>query len=677
MNQHKGENSQHGGPADEAFELTAFTSRSYKDELQCPICETVYNLTTNAPLTLPCGHDVCTKEVEGFKAQQNFRCPTCRAMHPSSCQFKMNIPILQTIDSLNEILTCPKHKKKIVEACLYERKLLCRECATTEDHKAHKKDTLAIFMEKMRAARNWRKDIEESLSLTNEDIIAVVEARKLELKNQLDEILTEAGINKASFERIRTKLIDDIDNYFAELTKNVTFTKSLTKCRFALPAHFLELELKNDLEYGIYQMELDEVKTELDKWAFRVKKDELIKGLKEKLNQIIINIGDDETEPSLEFRNSVAKFEFPKYMAGEYDLLGGILSGITGIMYLKKRKFESSLENFKKARLLCKIFFEQTHPIVGRCCHGIGASYALMGQTEKTLKYQRKALSIFQKTLGENHPDVADCYHSIGTAHRTEGKYDEALKFYWKAADIKRFNFGDVDPSLVPIYNAIGNVLRIQMKYKEAYDIHKIALEIAKDHYGPYHPQVADSYDDMGVTQTYLLNTEVALDYLLKGLEIRKQNYGENHPSVANSYNNLGLVYKIEGNYKDALDNYKLSLKLRTSTLGENNPSTATIYNNMGVIYRNMNNYDEAIKCHKKALEIRIQIFGETHLEVTKVYNSLGKAYFAKGDREQGKENFIKSYAIAKKAVGPGHQETQKYLKNILKLDPTFNPDSV
>ncbi|CAL4102166.1 unnamed protein product, partial [Meganyctiphanes norvegica] len=51
------------------------------DELECTICNNIFDDATHRPRSLPCGHGFCTFCIEKYIVQGNKACPVCRKEH--------------------------------------------------------------------------------------------------------------------------------------------------------------------------------------------------------------------------------------------------------------------------------------------------------------------------------------------------------------------------------------------------------------------------------------------------------------------------------------------------------------------------------------------------------------------------------------------------------------------
>jgi len=53
------------------------TSR-LRQNLECPICYTDFNLETHLPVILKCGHSICQYSAENLINQNKITCPICK-----------------------------------------------------------------------------------------------------------------------------------------------------------------------------------------------------------------------------------------------------------------------------------------------------------------------------------------------------------------------------------------------------------------------------------------------------------------------------------------------------------------------------------------------------------------------------------------------------------------------
>jgi len=144
-----------------------------------------------------------------------------------------------------------------------------------------------------------------------------------------------------------------------------------------------------------------------------------------------------------------------------------------GMEYLKKKKYEKAIEEFKQSLKADTDSF--------KAHYGLGLAYLKKGQYEKAEDHLKKALKI--------RPERLDVRYSLGVAYQREERLERALDEYKKI--LKK------NPRSFQVLNNIG---AIQMKYEhfeKAEKALKRAIMIQPDYF-PAHFNLAKLYELTG-----------------------------------------------------------------------------------------------------------------------------------------------------------------------------------
>ena len=359
--------------------------------------------------------------------------------------------------------------------------------------------------------------------------------------------------------------------------------------------------------------------------------------------------------------------DFVQYVSGtrEGDVIKATVFDTHGLTLSMTCQYKSSISYQKKALIIRKKIFGDTHADVAESYNNLGNVYQDLGQYNETKEYHEKALIIRKKIFGEEHADVAASYNNLGNVYQDLGQYNEAKEYHEKALIIKKKIFGEEHADVAASYNNLGNVYQDLGQYNEAKEYHEKALIIRKKIFGEEHADVAKSYNNLGNVYQGLGQYNEAKEYHEKALIIRKKIFGEEHADVAASYNNLGNVYQDFGQYNEAKEYHEKALIIKKKIFGEEHADVAGSYYNLGNVYQNLGQYNEAKEYHEKALIIDKKIFGEEHANVAGSYYNLGNVYQNLGQYNEAKEYHEKALIIKKKIFGEEHAKVAASYNNL------------
>ncbi|RVE70224.1 hypothetical protein OJAV_G00062620 [Oryzias javanicus] len=159
----------------------AMASPSYSEDLDCPLCLTLFN----SPVVLPCGHSFCSACItEALNARQ--QCPLCSfavaaeeaKCLPTNLILKSLVEKAKRGDQTAKVAgMCPEHEEKFKLFCLTDLQLACIICRDGEKHEGHK------FKPIKEAAQSLRSDLETVLQRAAEDINATEQLTKAQQEN--------------------------------------------------------------------------------------------------------------------------------------------------------------------------------------------------------------------------------------------------------------------------------------------------------------------------------------------------------------------------------------------------------------------------------------------------------------------------------------------------------------
>ncbi|XP_004070640.2 nuclear factor 7, ovary [Oryzias latipes] len=197
-------------------EAAVMASPSYSEDLNCPLCLSLFN----SPVVLPCGHSFCSPCItEALGSQQ--QCPLCRsavAAEEAKC-----LPANLILKSLVEKAQreeqaakaagmCPEHEEKFKLFCLTDLQLACIICRDGEKHEGHR------FKPIREAAQSLRTDLEMFLQSVAEDINVMEQLAKAQQENlrvtgeKSKQLMVQIGRQFQEMHQFLRKREDEIKN---------------------------------------------------------------------------------------------------------------------------------------------------------------------------------------------------------------------------------------------------------------------------------------------------------------------------------------------------------------------------------------------------------------------------------------------------------------------------------
>uniref|UniRef100_A0A3P9LE82 Uncharacterized protein n=1 Tax=Oryzias latipes TaxID=8090 RepID=A0A3P9LE82_ORYLA len=191
-------------------------SPSYSEDLNCPLCLSLFN----SPVVLPCGHSFCSPCItEALGSQQ--QCPLCRsavAAEEAKC-----LPANLILKSLVEKAQreeqaakaagmCPEHEEKFKLFCLTDLQLACIICRDGERHEGHR------FKPIKEAAQSLRTDLGMFLQNVAEDINVMEQLAKAQRENlrvtgeKSKQLMVQIGRQFQEMHQFLRKREDEIKN---------------------------------------------------------------------------------------------------------------------------------------------------------------------------------------------------------------------------------------------------------------------------------------------------------------------------------------------------------------------------------------------------------------------------------------------------------------------------------
>uniref|UniRef100_A0A8D3BJI6 Tripartite motif-containing protein 35-like n=1 Tax=Scophthalmus maximus TaxID=52904 RepID=A0A8D3BJI6_SCOMX len=196
-------------------------SASYKEDLTCSICLTIFS----DPVILPCGHSFC-RECISLSLKSQRQCPQCRADVPEDEQCLLTNHTLKSLaekeveklrrghgdDKEIDDWLCPEHEERLKLFCVTDQQLACIICRDGEKHEGHK------FKPIKEAAALVRNKLEAFVQCIADDIDAterLVNTQKEEItktKDKVQQLTTQICRQFEEMHQFLRKREDEITN---------------------------------------------------------------------------------------------------------------------------------------------------------------------------------------------------------------------------------------------------------------------------------------------------------------------------------------------------------------------------------------------------------------------------------------------------------------------------------
>ena len=200
-----------------------------------------------------------------------------------------------------------------------------------------------------------------------------------------------------------------------------------------------------------------------------------------------------------------------------------VLFNIIGAIYAGEKKYDSSIENYKKAI--------QINPNYAQAYNNLGAALHKSDNINGAIDNYKKAISI--------KIDFAEAYNNLGNAVRDLNKAEEALEYLKKALHI--------NPNYAEAYNNLGGAYEELGKDKEALSSFQKAIKIRPDY--------AEVYNSMGIVLSNLSRFDESLSSYNQAIKLK--------PDNEKAYNNLGNLLSDLGKFNEANDFYLKAIKIK------------------------------------------------------------------------------------------------------------------
>lgn len=327
--------------------------------------------------------------------------------------------------------------------------------------------------------------------------------------------------------------------------------------------------------------------------------------------------------------------------------------------------YDEGLDLSRKAYVLQKKLYMNTHPDIARSLNSMGWLYRQKGSYEKADSNLTAALAMRQELYGRDHLDVARSLNDLAVLKQSQGEYTATDTLLTEAIKIRKDLLGEQHESVAV---ALSNYAALKWRMGDLPAAEKRmqeALDIFLESVGEKDMRVAIAMTNLAAIRlTQKDITEVETLYR-KALDIRLQLLGEEHPDVANSYAHLGNFLRAQQKYDESEELLRKALELRKNLLGREHLLVGDSKRVLGNLYENMQDYTEAESYYSDAIETFRKVFPEGHARTAEVLHTLGELYLHMKKPELAEQPLQEAMGLRKRFFGEHDGRT---LDSMIKL---------
>lgn len=312
----------------------------------------------------------------------------------------------------------------------------------------------------------------------------------------------------------------------------------------------------------------------------------------------------------------------------------GIFYRQKGIIYSNMSDFESSLENFIKAKAVAERKYGKEHNRYARALGDLSVSYHRMGQLDKALEYRMIALSIEKKNGAPIRTQI-NANLNLGAIYYEISDYKTSLDFGTKALELSFNDPNEVVTTTADLYENVGNCYKAMGQYEKAIDHYEKAMAIRRKAFGDTHYKIANTYQNLANCYSQLGDSKRALEAYKDSYAMRVETLGETHLRTIEGLKHVGVGYLDNEQYEEAEDYLLRALNQERVKHGDTHNEICITLNNLGHLNRKTGNYEKAIEYDQLAAEMFIQLYGEKGVLLSRIYESMSRTYLDMKDYQQ------------------------------------------
>jgi len=184
-------------------------------DLCCPVCYFKYNLAGNQPMSLNCGHNICSQCLRRVK-----NCPLCRARIRDRSSYSKNVFISCIIEQKEKIKECSVHNRPLEFFCKEHKILICVDCAIEGGHFSHNFVRCRDVDTRAQKLKGLMKKLDTKDEQSNKQFKTFLGKEKTLLKKRIDDFLDEY---LEPLMTVKKKLHKEVDTFI--MAQNSTYEK--------------------------------------------------------------------------------------------------------------------------------------------------------------------------------------------------------------------------------------------------------------------------------------------------------------------------------------------------------------------------------------------------------------------------------------------------------------------
>jgi len=258
------------------FETTKIHLCADSKDLNCPICYCAFSLEENQPISINCGHTLCSICFEKVS-----KCPFCKVrFHKRRQKHNKSVFISSLIANSTKVNTCKEHSEVCQGFCLQDKAFVCFDCVM-KNHQSHKIILIKEIQEKAEKTRAVLQKARKARDSKQLELKNSLEAESKNQKRQLDEIIDQeishlSMLKKKLYKEVDIRMMSEKEHYehqllSANLSKYCKSTETMLEGwnknqEISLAVQILDAPLVEEAQ-GIqsYENKVDLFKTEITK----------------------------------------------------------------------------------------------------------------------------------------------------------------------------------------------------------------------------------------------------------------------------------------------------------------------------------------------------------------------------------------------------------------------------
>jgi len=200
-----------------SFESTKVHLFTDSKDLNCPICYCAFSLEENQPISINCGHTLCSICFEKVS-----KCPFCKVrFHKRRQKHNKSVFISSLIANSKQVNTCKEHSEICQGFCIQDKAFVCFDCVT-KSHQGHKVITIKDLNEKAEKTRAALQKARKAKDSKHLELKSSLEAENKRQKRQLDEIIDQeishlSMLKKKLYKEVDIRMMSEKDHYEHQL----------------------------------------------------------------------------------------------------------------------------------------------------------------------------------------------------------------------------------------------------------------------------------------------------------------------------------------------------------------------------------------------------------------------------------------------------------------------------